>query len=626
MKYSADLLGYAVLTFTLQFNGKVSAAGATCKDVNGLFHESGFHYILELEPCTLCVCDNGNPKLCKPFFCKYKDRETLSNAGVNCFGNTCCELICVDDSRSSINHKVDGNGTSMVDGNTNYDLGLRLVASCITALLCLGLLIFLIHRLRQRKLRAERQSHQLADDQRSLGSMGYLDRNNIQHGMPMDDLQYNGSYPLWKPPSNYFPRGEAPPPYEEAVAAARAEQALLAINSHSFSPLNFSNTYLTTHTHTNLSIVANSQNGLPASSPTLLQNNSTNTSPLISSNTRPLSSPAAHSCYQINQIEPAASDLCTGACSTSFASNPNTYEKISTPINRSGLSNSASSITSQQIVPSSNQLLLPNSQNSSVCSHQQYTTLPRLNGAFTISTKLSNSSAGVHRTIPRTPATTSGSLQLRKEYPMHESAVPLFETSLILPKNTTDNGNPSPRSTIPPLVIPSSVPSTSSGDATVQKNIFYDISCPRDSSSISAVTGETAFADNSLCNYKPPLAAANEVNEEGSFDSVTCTCNAQAAAPLHDDTDDYRSECENCKGVTDSKYYLENEDELVTSPHETMTLQRRPEDTTSNVAPHYYRASLTLPTSTRQRTRSSSSRGNWFSSMPESSTESSDGE
>lgn len=33
---------------------------------------------------------------------------------------------------------------------------------------------------------------------------------------------------MWKPPGNYFPRGEAPPPYEEAVAAARVEAALAA--------------------------------------------------------------------------------------------------------------------------------------------------------------------------------------------------------------------------------------------------------------------------------------------------------------------------------------------------------------------------------------------------------------
>lgn len=30
-------------------------------------------------------------------------------------------------------------------------------------------------------------------------------------------------YNLWKPSSGYYPRGEAPPPYEEAVAIAQAE-------------------------------------------------------------------------------------------------------------------------------------------------------------------------------------------------------------------------------------------------------------------------------------------------------------------------------------------------------------------------------------------------------------------
>ena len=167
--------------------------------------------------------------------------------------------------------------------------------------------------------------------------MGYLDRNSVQHGMPMDDLPCNGSYPLWKPPGNYFPRGEAPPPYEEAVAAARAEQALLSMSPHTLSPLNFPGTYLTAHNaHTNVSIVTNSQNGLPSSSPTLSQSNTTSTSPLISTNNRPLSSPAAHNCYQLNQTESAASDFCPGTCTASFAMESNTYENLPTPVNRSG--------------------------------------------------------------------------------------------------------------------------------------------------------------------------------------------------------------------------------------------------------------------------------------------------
>lgn len=34
-------------------------------------------------------------------------------------------------------------------------------------------------------------------------------------------------YSLWKPPGNYFPRGEAPPPYEEAVRSAQVEHDII---------------------------------------------------------------------------------------------------------------------------------------------------------------------------------------------------------------------------------------------------------------------------------------------------------------------------------------------------------------------------------------------------------------
>lgn len=50
------------------------------------------------------------------------------------------------------------------------------------------------------------------------GNMGYME------GGGMDYSYGNAShYPLWKPPNGYFPRGEAPPPYEEAVAISQAE-------------------------------------------------------------------------------------------------------------------------------------------------------------------------------------------------------------------------------------------------------------------------------------------------------------------------------------------------------------------------------------------------------------------
>lgn len=38
---------------------------------------------------------------------------------------------------------------------------------------------------------------------------------------------HQSHYHLWKPSNAYYPRGEAPPPYEEAVALSQAE----ALNS-----------------------------------------------------------------------------------------------------------------------------------------------------------------------------------------------------------------------------------------------------------------------------------------------------------------------------------------------------------------------------------------------------------
>lgn len=57
-----------------------------------------------------------------------------------------------------------------------------------------------------------------------------------------------GHYHLWKPPSGYFPRGEAPPPYEEAVALAQAESlnsqctVSVATTTHRTLPMNICTT------------------------------------------------------------------------------------------------------------------------------------------------------------------------------------------------------------------------------------------------------------------------------------------------------------------------------------------------------------------------------------------------
>jgi len=61
-------------------------------------------------------------------------------------GNSCCEFICLDDTLPKTSS--DGNGP---DGGT--DISLRFIATAVTIILSLFLFIFLIHRLRQRKIR-----------------------------------------------------------------------------------------------------------------------------------------------------------------------------------------------------------------------------------------------------------------------------------------------------------------------------------------------------------------------------------------------------------------------------------------------------------------------------------------
>lgn len=156
------------------------------------------------------------------------------------------------------------------------------------------------------------------------------------------------------------------------------------------------------------------------------------------------------------------------------------------------LSNSVSNITSQPTASSSNQLLLPNSQNSTA---QNHTTLPRQGGAFSISATLPSSSGGVHRTIPRT-LVTSGSLRLKREYSMHQPVAPLFDSKSMHSKTPTKEKNPSPRAINAPVVIPSSIPSTlSSGDPAVRTNAFYDSACSRDVPSTSTNSVEIKPAD-----------------------------------------------------------------------------------------------------------------------------------
>ncbi|XP_070155122.1 serine-rich adhesin for platelets isoform X2 [Polyergus mexicanus] len=617
---SGNLFGYAVLTFTLTRLKVHAESGVACKDQSGRTFESGIYYTPGPEPCTFCVCDNGNPKWCKAFICKFLEENCKSFRR----GDTCCEFICLDDTLSVSNDKTDGAGTNVIDGNANYDIGLRSVASFVTAIFSLSLLFFLIHRLRQRKIQAGRENRQLGEDQRSLSNMGYLDRG-LPHGVPMDDISCGTGYSLWKPPgSNYFPRGEAPPPYEEAIAAARAEQ-LLSMNPHTLLSMNFSDNYMPNiNNHTSMSVVANAQNELIVNTQGSSNDNHVST-PLMSSSSRPLSSPSAYASGNYRSVSQninatSTVGLNTSTSTTNFTMGTNMYENL--PISSISTTSFNDSQHSEMNSVSTQQNLLSISHSTIPKNYRQHTTIfPRQSdaGAFTISASLSNSDMSSHGTISRMSRITSRAKDVLTDC----SAKDYLRLSPSSVAASHENSSHSVQ-----LSAVAACPNNYK-NATKNVNTFYVDDTPIASASSLVAQSETykintADVSEKTREYTPSLSAANEMNASGSFESMTCTCSMQALPTLHDDTDDYRSECENCKSATGSRYYLDNEDELVTSLHETMTLHRRPDEATSSATPQYYRTSLTLPTSTRQRTRITGARENWFNTMPESSSGSSD--
>lgn len=197
---------------------KILRADGHCVDIHSQIVSQGLHYVPGPNSCTLCICDKGGPKWCKSVLCSQPQNCKSFQRG-----NSCCEFKCLDDILTANDTYKD-----------TYDLALRLIASAVFVILTLSLLFFVVHRFRRHKLRV-RQNRQLSEDQRSLnsigyitGSLGYLPGSIGYLGTGTNDLEFhyeesNAHYSLWKPPGNYFPRGEAPPPYEEAIRSAQVD-------------------------------------------------------------------------------------------------------------------------------------------------------------------------------------------------------------------------------------------------------------------------------------------------------------------------------------------------------------------------------------------------------------------
>ncbi|GBP79853.1 hypothetical protein EVAR_89292_1 [Eumeta japonica] len=162
-----------------------------CTDIRGRLISHGLHYIPGPDTCTLCICDNGQPKVCKAVLCSPpQDCRSFR------VGNTCCEFICLDD----VVKPVEG-----AEANVRVAAG----GAAAVVLLTIALVVYRVRKQKRRRLTA---------DERSITSIGY-----ISGSIGYVTTNSEAGLAAWKPSSNYMPRGEAPPPYDEAIAQSRAD-------------------------------------------------------------------------------------------------------------------------------------------------------------------------------------------------------------------------------------------------------------------------------------------------------------------------------------------------------------------------------------------------------------------
>ncbi|ESO97735.1 hypothetical protein LOTGIDRAFT_228315 [Lottia gigantea] len=197
---------------------------AQCYDFQGNPVNNGEKYVPNKEdPCMTCICDKGFRIMCKSVACSPPGNCELWEQ----IEGVCCEYKCI---KSGSGNNVQGGGPGNIFNVTNPELdggraledesitnlGLRLVASTVTSFLVLALLLFMVHRLRQRRLllamrrfeaQARRQQLEEAD------SDHYIPETFLGIECP----PYEDPPPPYSPPKPH-PRimpGEAPPPYEE---------------------------------------------------------------------------------------------------------------------------------------------------------------------------------------------------------------------------------------------------------------------------------------------------------------------------------------------------------------------------------------------------------------------------
>ncbi|XP_062410044.1 integral membrane protein DGCR2/IDD isoform X2 [Sardina pilchardus] len=106
----------------------------TCVDIKDQVVNEGYYFTPKGDdPCLSCTCHDGEPEMCvaalceRPQGCQHFRKDPKE----------CCKFTCLDP-----------DGSSLFDSMAS---GMRLIVSCISSFLILSLLLFMVHRLRQRR-------------------------------------------------------------------------------------------------------------------------------------------------------------------------------------------------------------------------------------------------------------------------------------------------------------------------------------------------------------------------------------------------------------------------------------------------------------------------------------------
>lgn len=187
----------------------------TCVDIKDNVVDEGKYFTPKgNDPCLSCTCHKGEPEMCvaalceRPQGCQHFEKDPKE----------CCKFTCLDPG-----------GSSIFDSMAS---GMRLIVSCISSFLILSLLLFMVHRLRQR--RRERIESLIGGNLHHLnlarGGMPGFDYGPDSLGSGLTPLHLSddgegGAFHFHDPPPPYtaykYPDiqhpDEPPPPYEVSI-------------------------------------------------------------------------------------------------------------------------------------------------------------------------------------------------------------------------------------------------------------------------------------------------------------------------------------------------------------------------------------------------------------------------